>query len=69
MKLSETVFNMSAIQKRVLGLDRLRLHYFANGLPSQLTEKEITQIRSIIDADHKKAISILDKSVKHAKQA
>jgi len=67
MLLSKTVFNMSAIQKRVLGLDRLRLHYFANGMPNQLTKSEIKEIKSIIDADYKKAVAILDKSVKSAK--
>lgn len=69
MLLSKTVFNMSAIQKRVLGLDRLRLHYFANGIPSQLTKKEIKEVKSIIQADYKKAIDILNKSYKDAKQS
>lgn len=65
MEIKDTVFNVSAIHKRLpKSVSRHSLHYFANGMYNMLSASEIKKMKDVIDYDYKIATEILNKSLK-----
>lgn len=67
MDLKDTVFNVSAIHKRMGDVSKNNLHYFSHGNYGMLTLDEVKLLRDIIDNDYK-AISRLLNSLTNLKK-
>lgn len=56
------VINVKAVQKRLKDKPAThRLYHFFMGVPDQLTKDEVAEIKKVLNREHKKLISFIDK--------